>query len=75
MTEPLSLLPLRLMCKAKELSPPPQGVTLSSGEKGESQRRAPLCALYPLLVTQLPLNQILTNLSPRLYLGRLVSLC
>lgn len=27
---------------------------------------------HPLLVTQLPLNQILTSLSPGLYLGRLV---
>lgn len=71
MTEPLSLLPLRLMCTAKELLPSPHRVTLSSGERGESQRSF-LCASHTLLVTQMPLNQILTNVSPHLYLGRLV---
>lgn len=71
MTEPLSQQPLRLMRKAKELPHPPHRVTLSSGEKGESQRRVLLCA-PPLLVTQLPLNQILTSLSPGLYLEKLV---
>lgn len=47
MTEPLSQQPLRLMRKAKELPHPPHRVTLSSGEKGESQRRVLLCAPTP----------------------------
>lgn len=47
MTEPLSQQPLRLMRKAKELPHPPHRVTLSSGEKSESQRRVLLCAPAP----------------------------
>lgn len=60
MTEPLSLLPLRLMHKAKELPQSPPRVTLSSGEKGESRKqeeRVLLCVPSPcFFVTQLPLN-------------------
>lgn len=69
MTEPLSLPPLRFMRKAKEPPRPPHRVTLSSGEKGESQRKGFFSVPHPLLVTQLPLNQILTSLPPGLYLG------
>lgn len=38
MTEPLSLLPRRLTHKAKERSPAPNRVTLSSGQEGQSPR-------------------------------------
>lgn len=37
MTEPLSLLPLRLTYKAKEIPHPPHRVTLSSGEKEKAR--------------------------------------
>lgn len=52
MTEPLSLLPLRITHKAKELPHPPHRVTLSSGEKGEIKRRVfsvppPLLLCHP----------------------------
>lgn len=60
------------MRKAKEPPHPPHRVTLSSGEKGKSRRKGFFSVPHPLLVTQLPLNQILTSLSPGLYLGRLV---
>lgn len=70
MTEPLSLLPLRLKYKAKEIPHPPHRVTLSSGEKEKARGACSLCPHPPASVTQLPLNQILISLSPGM--GRLV---
>lgn len=70
----LSLPPLRLMHKAKELPSPPHRVTKLWRERRAPEEGSPLC-LHPPLVTQLPFNQILTSLPPGLYLGSLVTPC
>lgn len=64
MTEPLSLLPLRLMHKAKELACPPQRTTFSPGE--ESRKQGESCSMSrPLLLCHpVAFNQTLTSLSP-----------
>jgi hypothetical protein len=63
MTEPWFQLSPTLIHKAKELVNFPCTVTLSSGEKGERERRLLVFPPY-FFVIQLPLNQILTSLFP-----------
>lgn len=58
MTEPLSLLPLRLMHTAKELAGAPQRTTLALGRK-KARRVFFLYVPTPcLFITQLPLTKL-----------------